>query len=84
MKRPLAATEPPDWVGSGVYIQDITTTFSNKSAKVNKATTIELCTIAKSSANWRIATCKTFIPEHLVILRNISTKPNGPNIPRRM
>ncbi|KAI1783022.1 hypothetical protein LXA43DRAFT_1068047 [Ganoderma leucocontextum] len=83
----LVSTIFPKWNNEetiGCHGTTSTTTFSNKSAKVNKATTIELCTIAKSSANWRIATCKTFIPEHLVILRNISTKPNGPNIPRRM
>ena len=41
--------------------------FANNNAKVNPGTTPQLCAIfAKSSANWRTAIRKAFIPENLV------------------
>ena len=41
--------------------------FANNSAQVNPNTTAQLCAIfAKSSANWRTAVHKAFIPEDLV------------------
>ncbi|KAH9934480.1 uncharacterized protein BXZ73DRAFT_45745, partial [Epithele typhae] len=56
--------------GPGVYVtddKDIAIAFANNNAKVNKGTTAVLCAIfAKSSANWRTAVRKAFLPEALV------------------
>ncbi|KAH9932705.1 uncharacterized protein BXZ73DRAFT_101247 [Epithele typhae] len=56
--------------GPGVYVTDdkaIAIAFANNNAKVNKGTTAMLCAIfAKSSANWRAALRKAFLPQALV------------------
>ncbi|PIL35133.1 hypothetical protein GSI_02922 [Ganoderma sinense ZZ0214-1] len=57
-------------IGPGVYViddQETAIAFANNNAQANPNTTAQLCAIfAKSSATWRTAIPKAFIPEDLV------------------
>ena len=71
--RFLHGSEFPSHTYLTVHLLPSAIGFANGNAKVNKGTTAQLCAIyAKSSANWRTAIRKSFIPENK--LRIVPTK----------